>query len=62
MFSLTGWVMRGAMWPRAAALRGAWIPDGAEELQEGKPRFAADILSIAERKVALCSDKMIIIH
>lgn len=35
MFSLTEWIMKGAVWPRAAAaLRGAWIPDGGAELRQ----------------------------
>lgn len=35
MLSLTERIMKGAVWHRAAALRGAWMPDGAEELWEG---------------------------
>jgi hypothetical protein len=44
MFSALEWIMKGAVWPRAAAFCGAWIPDGAEELREGEPEFGQPYL------------------
>jgi hypothetical protein len=36
MFSLTEWIMKGAVWPRAAAFRVLWLQDGTAELRAGE--------------------------
>ena len=35
MFSLTEWIMKGAVWPPAAVFRGAWITGWNRGVMEG---------------------------